>query len=314
MKSTIGTLPCVWSLCVLSMSACQWSSEYSSGLPSLIRVEGGQARRGSISEPATTISATASFFPKYANVFPGVSNKAVKGVVGPDANAVAMGVDGDQAYWLVPALDPDSSDMEHAYRYTATLSLSPALTASPLLQANPDGTLTLPLSIRAVDESGSFGPTMVQTLFMDSQEPVGTLIVSLDWDAPVDLDLHVQVPADNDDGFVVVWAKARSAGHLNPDGLPKTPDGVLDFDSNAGCQIDGRGREYVVWTGEPPSGHYIVRVDAFSLCGHMSAAWHAVAYSDLDDLGEASGVFTDTIRRKPPTADSGLTAFEFDYP
>ena len=91
-------------------------------------------------------------------------------------------------------------------------------------------------------------------------------------------------------------------------------DGNLDFDSNEDCQIDGRDLENVVWTGQPPAGHYIVRVDAFSLCGQMSAAWHAIAYSPQATLGEAAGVLTGAATRGAPTARAGLTAFEFDYP
>ena len=146
---------------------------------------------------------------------------------------------------------------------------------------------------------------------MEPQGLDATLLVSLDWDAPVDLDLHVQFPADNDAGFVIVWAKARSAEPNLPDG---GVDGNLDFDSNEDCQIDGRDRENVVWTGAPPAGHYIVRVDAFSLCGQMSAAWHAIAYTPQGTVGEASGVLTDAATREAPTAGAGITAFEFDYP
>jgi hypothetical protein len=310
MKSAIGCLLGMWSLCALAIPACQWSSGSSSGLGSLIRVQGGQAMRGSIAVPADTIPATATLFPRNATIYPGVSNKSINGVVGPDANAVALGIAGDDAYWLVPALTPDSTD-PHSFKFTASFSLSPALAGSPLLQPNPDGTSTLPLSCRAVDQAGNFGSATVQPLIMDPQGPDGTLVVSLDWDSPVDLDLHVQVPANNDAGFVIVWAKARSAEPNSPDG---GADGVLDFDCNEDCQIDGRDRENVVWTGQPPAGHYIVRVDAFSLCGQMSAAWHAIAYSPQGTKGEASGVLTDAATREAPTAGAGLTAFEFDYP
>jgi hypothetical protein len=268
--------------------------------------------RGSIAGPADTIGAMATLFPREATIFPGETNKSINGVVGPDANAAALGVAGDNAYWLVPALSPDSSDPLHTFKFAATFSLSPALAASPLLQPDPDGTsaLVLPLSSRAVDSAGNFGPVKIQQLFMDPLGPDGTLVVSLDWDAPVDLDLHVQVPAENDAGFVIVWAKARSADPKNPLG----PDGVLDLDSNEDCQIDGLDRENVVWTAQPPSGHYIVRVDAFSLCGQTSAAWHAIAYTPQGTIGEASGVLTGAATPEAPTAGAGLTAFEFDYP
>ena len=300
----------LWSLC----AGCQWSSNSSSGLTSLLRVQGGQAMHGSIAGPAATIPATVTLSTVTLTIFPGVSNKPIHGVVGPDANAVALGVAGDDAYWLVPALSPETGD-PHSFDYSASLSLSPALTSSPLLQPDPNdpSTLLLPLSVRAVDATGNFGSASVYTLYLKPQGLDGTLVVSLDWDAPVDLDLHVQTPilANYDAGFVTVWAEGRSAEPKLPDG---GVDGNLDFDSNEDCQIDGRDLENVVWTGQPPAGHYIVRVDAFSLCGQMSAAWHAIAYTPQATLGEASGVLTGAATRGAPTAGAGLTAFEFDYP
>ena len=312
MRMGIAGLLTTWSLCTLSASACQWSSDSSSGVTALLRVQGGQAMRGSIAGPASSISATATLVPGNRTVFPGAKDKSISGVVGPDVNAVALGVPGDAAYWLVPALTAENED-PHSFTYSASFSLSPALASSPLLQPDPEGTQTLllPVSARAVDAAGNFGPPSGQTLVMEPQGLDGTLVVSLDWDAPVDLDLHVKVPADNDAGFVIVWAKARSAEPNLPDA---GADGVLDFDSNEGCQIDGRDRENVVWTGAPPAGHYIVRVDAFSLCGQMSAAWHAIAYTPEGTKGEASGVLTGAATREAPTAGAGLTAFEFDYP
>ena len=306
----VGGLLGIWSLCVFTVPACQWSSDSSSGLTSLLRVQGGQAMRGSIAGPADSIAATATPFPRERTIFPGESSKSLNGVVRPDVNVVALGVAGDDAYWLVPALTADPTD-PHSFKFTTSFSISPALATSPLLQPNPDGTATLPLSLRAVDSAGNFGSATVQPLIMDPQGVAGTLVVSLDWDAPVDLDLHLQVPADNAAGFVIVWAGARSSDpHPNWDG---GPDGVLDFDSNENCQIDGRDRENVVWTGQAPAGRYVVRVDAFSLCGQGSAAWHALAYTPQTTLGEASGVLTDAATREAPTEGAGITAFEFDY-
>ena len=117
----------LWSLC----AGCQWSSNSSSGLTSLLRVQGGQAMHGSIAGPAATIPATVTLSTVTLTIFPGVSNKPIHGVVGPDANAVALGVAGDDAYWLVPALSPETGD-PHSFDYSASLSLSPALTSSPL--------------------------------------------------------------------------------------------------------------------------------------------------------------------------------------
>jgi hypothetical protein len=287
--------------------ACQWTSDGTSGADSLLRVEGGQAVRGSIADPPTTnTTVTAKFFPRNVTIFAGVQSKSIKGIVGPNANSVALGIAGDVAYWRVPALDPDSSDSD-SYTYTATLSISPAILASPLLQANADGTSTLPLSIRAIDNQGNFGEATIQSLIMDSVQLTGTLAVSLQWDSPTDLDLHVLVPANNDVGYVEVWSKKRSAN-------PSVPDGTLDFDSNSNCQIDGREQENVIWTGTPPTGHYVVRVAAASLCGLSSASWWTYASVPGVIKGEASGVLTEAATRSSAVAGSGITVFEFDYP
>ena len=306
MTRSMRILVSTGALCAILAPACQWHADTSSGLTSLIRVEGGQAMRGSIATPAATSAATATLFPKYTNIFAGVSSKSIKGIVGPNANAVALGVAGDVAYWQVPALNPESSS-PGSYDFTAGLSISPEVLASPLLVPDADGTPTLPLSIRAIDNSGNFGPATIQPFYLYEPALTGTLAVALEWDTATDLDLHVLVPASNDAGVVEVWAKHRSAD-------PTTPDGTLDLDSNADCQIDGRDREMVLWQGGPPVGHYVVRVAAASLCGLTSAAWHAYAEVPGAIKGEASGVLTEAATRSSAGEGSGVTVFEFDYP
>jgi len=247
-----------------------------------------------------------------SNIFPGVSNKSLKGSVGGRANAVAIGVAGDVVYWRLPALSEESTDPS-TFDFTASFSISREVAASSLLQANEDGTWTLPLSARAVDHAGNFGPAYIQPLVLESSEIAEILTVSLQWDTPTDLDLHVLVLAKNAASYVEVWSKHRSL--VPGDATAKTSsDGTLDFDSNAGCQIDGRNSENVIWKGPPPTGHYVVRVAAASLCGLTAAAWHAYASASGVSKGAASGVLTDVAARSSAAAGSGVTAFEFDYP
>jgi hypothetical protein len=247
-----------------------------------------------------------------STVFPGVSNKSLKGSVGGRANAVAIGVAGDVVYWRLPALSEESTD-PGTFDFTASFSISREVAASSLLQANADGTWTLPLSARAVDNAGNFGPATIQPLVLESDEIAEILNVSLQWDTPTDLDLHVLVPANNAAGYVEVWSKHRSSEPGNTS-AKTSPDGTLDYDSNAGCQIDGRNLENVIWKGPPTAGHYVVRVAAASLCGLTSAAWHAYASASGVSKGAASGVLTDAAARSSAEAGSGVTAFEFDYP
>jgi hypothetical protein len=294
-------------LALIGGAGCGWSGQSPSGLRSLLRVDGAQAVNGSISDAADDIPALVSPSTRWNLVFPGASNKQLKGVVGPNANVAAIGVPGDNAYWLVPALTPESADSE-SYDFVTTFSVSPDLAESPLVQLNPnDGTRAVTLSLRAVDNQGRFGKATTLPLTVDTSEPTGTLVVSLLWDSPVDLDLHIWVPADNDTGYSEVWSKMPAAD-------PATRDGLLDFDSNTACTIDNRDRENVIWQGAPPSGTYAVRVEAFSLCGLTSAQWHALAYeADGSVVGEASGTLTEASTRGTHGAGAGITAFTFDY-
>ncbi len=302
----------VVALVAILAPACEWSSDTLSGVTSIIQIQGGQAYRGSISDPPATTHASASVVPQNAAVFPGTSNKVISGVVDSNANAVAIGVAGDSVYWRVPALTRDSPGGD-SFSYTARLSISRDAATSPLLQLNDNGELTLPLSARAIDNAGNFGPAQIRPLVLDSDPMTAPLAVSLQWDTPTDLDLHVLVPSNNAAGYIEVWAKHRSADPGNA-AAGTSPDGTLDFDSNASCQIDERDLESVIWNGAPPAGHYVVRVAASSLCGLISAAWKVDAEAAGVNKGAASGVLTEVATRSSAGEGSGVTAFEFDYP
>ena len=80
----------------------------------------------------------------------------------------------------------------------------------------------------------------------------GDIQVSVSWDADNDLDLHVLDP----NGFEVYFGDRTS-----PEG------GMLDLDSNAGCDIDGVNNENIVWpSGKAPHGTYTVSVDNYENC------------------------------------------------
>ena len=80
----------------------------------------------------------------------------------------------------------------------------------------------------------------------------GDVQVSVSWDAPSDVDLHVVEPNGND---IYYGNPSSSTG------------GQLDVDSNAACSIDGRQIENVRWGGQAPGGTYTVRVDYWDACG-----------------------------------------------
>jgi len=90
--------------------------------------------------------------------------------------------------------------------------------------------------------------------------------------------------------------------------------GLLDFDSNANCVIDGRRQENVIWRDPPAAGRYLVRVDTFSMCGQPAARWTVEATRDGAVVSRATGVGTDADTRFSHQAGAGVLALEIDVP
>lgn len=85
-----------------------------------------------------------------------------------------------------------------------------------------------------------------------SDVAAGVVQVSVSWDTPSDVDLHVFEP----NGEEIFFG--------NP--LSET-GGELDIDSNAACSIDNINQENITWTTTtPPSGTYTVVVRWWSNC------------------------------------------------
>jgi hypothetical protein len=148
----------------------------------------------------------------------------------------------------------------------------------------------------------------------------GALVISLSWDTEADLDLHVLTPSPTAGGKPVeLWSRNRTT--LLPrsplDGGPYTDEelataGILDFDSNSQCAIDGLRVETASWQVPPPPGHYVVRVDTFSMCGQAAARWTMTVTLDGAPIGIYAGVSTDSDTRYPHMAGAGLDVLEFD--
>jgi hypothetical protein len=88
---------------------------------------------------------------------------------------------------------------------------------------------------------------------------LGDVQVSLAWDAPSDLDLHLVLPdGTGAPGTAEIFWNAP---------VDSASQGKLDLDSNAACQIDGKNNENITFQGgTPPLGQYIVRVDNWDSC------------------------------------------------
>jgi len=159
----------------------------------------------------------------------------------------------------------------------------------------------------------------VQAFSVDSSPVSGVLTISLSWDTEADLDLHVVTPPSADGKTIELWSGNRTTllprsalegGAYTDEELATA--GVLDFDSNSQCVVDGRLTEHAIWTVPPTPGHYVVRVDAFSMCGQPAAHWTLSGVLGDTSLGTFAGVFTDSDTRFAHGAGAGLSVFEFD--
>ena len=281
------------------VAACSGTTA-DAGLDCDMQVDGAQFFRGAMPAEASG--------PKVASVAlitqavrAGQIGKSATGALEPPSTAAALMLDGDRGYWLLPAGVPDVQSPTFP-SFKASLSFARTLAAG-----NRD------LVVRAIDGAGHFGPASPQTLTIAADgPPAGKLVFSLTWDSESDLDLHVVDPtgAEVYKGNINSWAAP-------PPGQPTDPNawktgGILDVDSNASCVIDGLRREDVVYATAAPAGHYVVRVDTFSLCSEVSAHWTVVAIADGVVLGKAQGASFETDTEMPHDRGAGVLALEID--
>ena len=284
----------------LAAPACMTGVDADPGRDAAMIVTGAQFYRGQPpgdeGGPRVTTLSSAD-----KRIHPAQFEKRVGGTAEGDSREVAYFLDGDLGYWMVPVglNDPTMpSDLD----FDGRLSFAPTLDAG-------DRTL----HVQATGADGRFGPSddlvfTVQPLTVATS----TLDVQLTWDTDADVDLHVTEP----DG-ITIWARNINSYQSPPPGQPPgdpTTGGVLDFDSNASCVIDGRREENVYWTVAPPPGHYVVRVDTWALCGQTAARWHVVAELDGQTLAQAHGESIDSDTTFTKTETAGVLAFTFDVP
>ena len=243
-----------------------------------------------------------------ANIAPRVRAGSVgrcNGSLEAAATGVAIALEGDTGYWVMPAGLPD-----------VTSPGFPTFSADIAFASKIKGGQRS-FQVRAVDGNGRFGPALVKPFtVVDAKKLEGILVVSLSWDSSSDLDLHVVDPAG-----VEIWKRNISSyvppapGTAPPQPAGATREGgTLDFASHAMCVRDGLRRENVVWELPPPKGRYVVRVDTFSLCGQPNAYWRVETTYEGRSLGSAAGVATEVDTRFSHERGGGVLALEFDVP
>lgn len=270
----------LWLLALLG--GCS-SEVVTTGLTEPVRIPEGQFREGQLPglPPLTVDEVNAGVEPEPPFVFslnlstPVVhSREAGRGFSGlASRGSGAIGVqlaELGKGYWLLPTggADPESGDaVEWQFRATFGESLPPGLRQLLLAAFDEEGRagtqvgLTLCFLPEIPDNGNACDPT---------RDPPHT-IVSLAWDAPVDLDLRVVTPSGK-----VVTPKHPSTAEPDDEGeVDPTAEGVgnLDFDSFANCAENGRQRENLVFQSRPPSGNYLVYAGLFDACEEHGAGY-----------------------------------------
>jgi hypothetical protein len=322
--------------CVVALAAagCDAGVNGRTGLGSLMQASGATLVPGALSsesDPTVTDGPTVTISQFHGLAFAGATNRGLMGSVkagqstGPTGmvqnpgRSVALGLADDDIYWIVPAATANldvggGKDL----LFSTTLSY-----ASHIAAGRHD------LVLRAIMADGRMGPLVIQAVMIsDFADVQGTLDVRLSWSTNADLDLHVVVPvtpASPPDpkapAEIEVWVNNPSSLPPRPVFDPYTPEditngGLLDFDSNGSCVIDGRRQENVVWGAAPPSGMYTVRVDAVSMCGEVFAQWQVDVFLNGNPVpvDAAYGEAVDTDTRFSHTEGSGVLALQFQIP
>jgi hypothetical protein len=145
-------------------------------------------------------------------------------------------------------------------------------------------TAGLAVSVGPTDPIGPYVPIGVNLTAVG----LGDVQVSLAWDAPSDLDLHLVQPnpADGGTGGFEIYYGAT---------VDTSTQGKLDLDSNAACNIDNKNNENITFQGGTPlRGNYIVRVDNWKACGQTRINYVVTVNVKGQPTQTFVGVFTDT--------------------
>jgi hypothetical protein len=317
-------------VCVAALAAggCNAGVNGRTGLGSLLHATGATLVPDTLStEPDATVTAgpTVAVSQFHGLAFPGATNRGLMGSVaagGPigsvqnPGRSVALGLADDDIYWIVPAA-------------TANLDVGGGkdlLFSTTLAYASDISAGRHDLVLRAIMPDGRMGPPAIQVVMISNFDDVrGAMEVRLSWNTNADLDLHVVAPVaaasppdPSAPAEIEVWVNNPSSLPPRPVFNPYTPEeitngGLLDFDSNASCIVDGRRQENVVWGASPPPGQYTVRVDASSMCGEVEAQWQVDVFlgGNQVPVRSAYGEAGDSDTRFSHTEGSGVLALLF---
>lgn len=289
-------------LSALALLACGDEIEVTNGLEAKLRVAGGQFKEDGFPVDTSTDAGVAPPAPvSDGGVLPpprvstveslnnsikrGTVGKNLRVVVSENARTVAIGLEGDPGYWLLPVA-------ARSIEFAPDLELSATLDFDRKLLLGPHK-----LWFAASDKDGRYGAPRSLDLTILDDVPLAPIVVSLSWTANVDLDLVIVQP----DGKVVTNKAVRSAA----DGPSAAR---IDLDSNSGCVLDGHRAENALFTATP-IGEYRVFVRQASPCGLPSTGWTVRLLREgveVDRISGASYAFETDLPNGGPSGPGRL--------
>jgi hypothetical protein len=200
----------------------------------------------------------------------GANGQNLGGNVSSDATAVGVKLQGlGSGYWVVPAGLVDPMDMtERSFGLTANFSSTiPGGNRNLLYVAiGQDGNggvqYPLPMCFEPLipDNGHACNPT-------SARNALPAFVLTLQWDANFDLDLHVALPNGDDINAKNPYGMPVDAGTRNAID-PNIPH--IDRDSLRNCQPDGFRQEDVIFLQPLPRGTTTVYVDPYAACGQAA--------------------------------------------
>ena len=146
-----------------------------------------------------------------------------------------------------------------------------------LRQSLPTAAFTVQLA--GGTSASTLGPYATMPLSV-TEVGTGDVQVSVSWDQPSDVDLHVLDPSGEE---IFYHNKTVASG------------GGLDLDSNADCVIDNKNNENITWPqAKAPRGTYTVRIDYFLNCNMPATNYVVTVNVKGHPVETVSGTLTGT--------------------
>ena len=283
---------------------CQSSndSSFNPGLHLRVRIPSAQFHQGGLSDDQGGPSVTFVNRPQPV-VSRGEASIALSGRLSSGGVALHVGAQGDPDHWVINAGGEDFVIPEELL-FGFDFSLASFVAEN-----------TFTLLLQAVDSEGRFGPQTEVEFQISPGLPPAELLVSLAWDAPSDVDLHLELPDNTIIGAKNIHSFVPPVGV--PPGSETPPGGFLEFDSNQECRLDLRNQENIIWRfSRPPSGTYRVYAHLFSPCDAHAVNMISTLWIGSDMLETAGALQTPFDSRIHPNEGEapGLLMMEFEVP